>query len=101
MIIYGKSKQSRKLKIKPYAKPKRDETKYIDLSNPFQERPGPIYRETERPASLNPDMCGLAAKKQENTYTGTNIVGIGTLHKSNPIPVFDTDHCTDIAKMRR
>lgn len=34
-------------------------------------------------------------------YTGTEILGIGTLHKSNAQPIFSKQVAEDIAKMRR
>ena len=39
--------------------------------------------------------------KPIQVYTGTSILGIGTMHKSNAVPVFSTDEATDIAHMRR
>lgn len=44
---------------------------------------------------------GYAAKLTQQTYTGDKIIGIGTLHKSNAVPVFSDDEAKDIAKMRR
>ena len=34
-------------------------------------------------------------------YTGTKILGIGTMHKSNAVPIFSDDEAKDIARMRR
>lgn len=34
-------------------------------------------------------------------YTGTKILGIATMHKSNAVPVFSDDQAKDISKMRR
>jgi len=45
--------------------------------------------------------AGLAAKKEVTQYTGTAMIGIGQLHKSNSIPVFQAEDAIDIAKMRR
>jgi len=44
---------------------------------------------------------GLAAKKEVTQYTGTAMLGIGQLHKSNSIPVFSKEDAVDISKMRR
>ena len=57
-------------------------------------------RETPRPASLGTDN-GVALKKDTQYYTGNNIKGIGTLHKSNAVPVFTDDEAKDQATMRR
>ena len=45
--------------------------------------------------------AGIAAKKEITQYTGTAMIGIGQLHKSNSIPVFQAEDAVDIAKMRR
>lgn len=39
--------------------------------------------------------------KRIRVYTGDKIVGIGTMHKSNSVPVFSKDDAKDIARMRR
>ena len=39
--------------------------------------------------------------KPSLAYTGTKILGIGTLHKSNAVPVFSEEEAIDISKMRR
>ena len=44
---------------------------------------------------------GLAVKKEVTQYTGTAMLGIGQLHKSNAIPVFSKEDAVDISKMRR
>ena len=41
-------------------------------------------------------------KKQEFTYSGERkLIGIGLLHKSNLVPVWDEQDAKDISKMRR
>jgi len=45
--------------------------------------------------------AGNATKKQGPTYTGDKIVGIATMHKSNLVPVFNTDDAKSVAQMRR
>ena len=44
---------------------------------------------------------GTAAKKAAPVYTGHNIVGIGTLHKSNAVPIFSDREAKEISSMRR
>ena len=36
-----------------------------------------------------------------NVYTGTKMLGIGTLHKSNAVPIFTDEEAKDQATMRR
>ena len=45
--------------------------------------------------------AGIAVKKEVTQYTGTAMLGIGQLHKSNAIPVFSKEDAIDISKMRR
>lgn len=44
---------------------------------------------------------GVASSKPRMQYTGTKMIGIGTLHKSNAVPVFSDEEAIDMAKMRR
>lgn len=47
------------------------------------------------------DTGGFASKKETIQYTGTKMLGIGTLHKSNAVPVFSDDEAKEMARMRR
>lgn len=60
----------------------------------------PPGRETQHIPSLGNGM-GVAAKKEAPQYTGTKIKGIGTMHKSNAVPIFSDDEAKDISSMRR
>ena len=44
---------------------------------------------------------GVAALRPAPVYTGTKIKGIGTMHKSNAVPIFSDEEAHDIATMRR
>jgi len=44
---------------------------------------------------------GTAAKVEAPVYTGALIKGIGTMHKSNAVPIFSDDEAVEISKMRR
>lgn len=44
---------------------------------------------------------GVAFSRKENTYTGTKLLGIATMHKSNMVPVFSQEDAEEISKMRR
>ena len=45
--------------------------------------------------------AGVATKKDSLTYTGDKVKGIGTMHKSNAVPIFTDDEAKDISQMRR
>lgn len=40
-------------------------------------------------------------KPPEKIYTGTKMLGISQMAKSNAVPVFNSDHIIEIARMRR
>lgn len=60
----------------------------------------PACRETPKIPSL-PFSGAPCTKKENPVYTGTKIKGIGTMHKSNAVPVFSDEEAVDIATMRR
>ena len=60
----------------------------------------PFRRETEKINSL-PFTAGPCLKPEQKVYTGSKIKGIGTMHKSNAVPIFSDEEAQDIAKMRR
>jgi hypothetical protein len=112
MIVYaslGKSK-----KRKPNAKQRELQADWENLlqkyapKKPIKHQSGdwayslgkPARRETPNIPSL-PFTAGVCAKKESHVYTGTAMKGIGTLHKSNAIPIFTDEEAVDIAKMRR
>ena len=48
------------------------------------------------------DMVGNGYQKVANRYTGDELAGIGTLHKSNMVPIRkDSNAAKEIARMRR
>ena len=60
----------------------------------------PACRETPKIASL-PFTAEPCFKKPSPVYTGTMVKGIGTMHKSNAVPIFSDEEAIDISKMRR
>lgn len=63
----------------------------------------PIYPPGREPVNIpsRPDTVGIAAAPAPKVYTGTKIKGIGTMHKSNAVPIFSDEEAEDIARMRR
>jgi hypothetical protein len=63
--------------------------------------PTPVGRtNTHHLKSLN-SGAGVAALAPAKVYTGTKIKGIGTMHKSNAVPIFSDEEAVAIANMRR
>lgn len=51
--------------------------------------------------SLNSWVTGAVSSKPNPVYTGSAVLGISVLHKSNGVPVFSREDAIDISKMRR
>ena len=46
-------------------------------------------------------VLGPVSSKVIPQYTGTKMIGVGTMHKSNAVPIFSNEEAHDIATMRR
>lgn len=51
--------------------------------------------------SLDTGFSGGTKPLQPMKYTGTKLLGIGVMHKSNSVPVFSQDEAIEISTMRR
>jgi hypothetical protein len=60
----------------------------------------PPGREIAKVTSLDTGWVPCV-KTHDQSYTGTKVKGIGTMHKSNAVPIFSDDEARDISKMRR
>jgi hypothetical protein len=56
-----------------------------------------FYTANSSPSSFS----GSTGKKESPLYTGSAMKGIGTMHKSNSVPVFSSEEAIEIATMRR
>ena len=61
----------------------------------------PPGRETVKYPSIVTPGGSCTKPVKGNVYTGTAMKGIGTLHKSNAVPIFSQEEAQDQAKMRR
>ena len=116
MIIYTNTR-SRKKKVAP----KKNVAEYQDwlkkvqsTSTNFSDKSGrkplaarqssapsiPIDRNVRTHPSLSSEHFDTF-KKKVNQYTGNKMLGIGTLHKSNAVPIFNIQDAKDQANMRR
>lgn len=77
-------KRTRALKSKPYVAPVNARV-----------------AEIRKLASIDTGHTGAVTIKQTPQYTGNKIVGIGTMHKSNAVPIFSDQEAKDISSMRR
>ena len=102
----GKSK-----KRKPNAKQRELQASWEQLLKKYEGKPvpknvkpmqqqKPFVRETKHIPSLNSGFHDCT-KKATPVYTGDKIKGIGTMHKSNAVPIFSDEQAIEIATMRR
>ena len=85
-------KMAPKFSTGPYNAPKKNIKDFMPKTPPGRET-----------APVNSVDTGWVpcVKVKDNEYTGTKIKGIGTMHKSNAVPVFSDEEAKDISKMRR
>ena len=115
MIIYTHQKSKKR---KPTAKQKSLAAEWQELVNrtkpilSAQKRlqkvdvaqnlsPKPFVRETPKYPSLNSNEYNCFKPIVGKVYTGDKMKGIGTLHKSNAVPIFTDEEARDQASMRR
>ena len=61
----------------------------------------PVGRNTTHNIPSRNTGEGVASIKAPQQYTGTKMKGIGTMHKSNSVPIFSDEEAVAIATMRR
>lgn len=72
-----------------------------DVLSPITHPPSVVpERRNPEAKSLGTFVTGGAAKASPR-YTGTSIVGIATMHKSNAVPAFSQQEAEELARMRR
>jgi hypothetical protein len=59
----------------------------------------PAGRSTAHIPSLS--TPGGSTSTVHKVYTGTKVIGIATMHKSNAVPVFSDEEAVEISRMRR
>ena len=112
MMIYTKIPKS-----KPKLRPKKEREEYEEWLNSHKVKnvkkrihsdtekwsyslTQAVVRHTKQIPSRSTGLDWAPAPKKM-IYTGDKMIGIGTLHKSNAVPVFTQEEAEDMAKMRR
>ena len=112
MIIYTHQKSKKR---KPNAKQRELARDWEELLKKYETKkplkvnasvkpfvsPKPFIRETPKYPSLNSGLGTCTKPIHGKVYTGTAMKGIGTLHKSNAVPIFTDEEARDPAAMRR
>ena len=71
-----------------------------DPVEPYVPKKDAFRRETPKIPSL-PCTFAPCTKPKDKVYTGNMIKGIGTMHKSNAVPIFSNEEAIEISRMRR
>ena len=111
MIIYTHQKSKKR---KPTAKQRELAQQWEELLKKYEPKnpvkvknvkpfspPKPYVRETPHYPSLITMQGSCTKPIQGKVYTGDKMKGIGTLHKSNAVPIFTDEEAKDQASMRR
>jgi hypothetical protein len=61
----------------------------------------PPGREPKQHIPSKDTGVGIAARPEDKVYTGTAMLGVATMHKSNSVPVFSQEDAVEISRMRR
>lgn len=63
----------------------------------------PSYKVKSNLPNTSDTVCGAGPKKPANTYTGDEILGVATMHKSNAVPIRkdSKNAAVEISQMRR
>lgn len=70
--------------------------------NLFNKPQGVYPWEKEKQIKSHGMPTGSATKPIKPVqYTGSNIIGVATMHKSNAVPVFSDKEAKEVATMRR
>lgn len=76
--------------------------KTVAVKKKTYQPPVSVRRDTgPRLPSLDTGHTGAVTIKKPMQYTGDKIVGIGTMHKSNAVPIFSDQEAKEISSMRR
>ena len=96
-MIYGSNNYTTSGRRKKKSTTKRTRRTFTELRS---NTPEPYRRDTVEYRSAS-CTTGTTARVDPMYYTGTLIKGIGTMHKSNAIPVINEQEMKDLARMRR
>ena len=61
----------------------------------------PPGRTTSRDIPSRDTGGNHSTAREQKVYTGTKVLGIATMHKSNAVPVFAEEEAIEISRMRR
>jgi len=83
-----------------YEAPKKKINRASSLSESGYSLSIPAGRDSKQYPSRDTGV-GSTALRTPKVYTGTAMLGVATMHKSNSVPVFSSQEATEISSMRR
>lgn len=92
---HAKAKKDRELKKLFTPKKRKNEFRELKVDYTYEDPTKSI------PSISTTPVPHATAKRESQKYTGSFIKGIGTMHKSNAIPVVDSEFMKELSKMRR
>lgn len=112
MLIYTYQKSKKKSKTKKeiaeyqawldsVMNQKTNFSKGVKVKTTPLKQPKTYVRETPHYPSVDTGGGSCTKPIHGKVYTGTAMKGIGTLHKSNAVPIFTDEEARDQASMRR
>ena len=99
-FVYGKSKKTKGQEVKNPKSPSSASTSSIRA----KQKDSMVHISTaEDKVSQSSRLwvTGACTTKPSPVYTGTKVVGIATMHKSNAVPIFSDDEAKEVSSMRR
>ena len=99
--VHGKSKVKRKPGWREAEARHAAFLKKMGVTGKKSEYRAPMPDYKTGPRVTSDAIPGTCPKGKANEYTGDYIIGIGTMHKSNMVPVTRKEDAKAIAKMRR
>lgn len=108
MLVYTKNTFKRKTKktkamveyelwlAKHNVQPKKEVNK-----TQMYKTPVTVRREVAYAPSIDTGIGNATKPIEGKRYTGSKMIGIATMHKSNLVPVFQEESCVELASMRR
>ncbi len=91
--LAGLSAQSTKFARTNHAPPSKTLSYKLDTTGPRNADLSAL------PSRVTPG--GSTSRPDDKVYTGTKMLGVGVMHKSNAIPIFQEEAAHDLSKMRR
>ena len=99
--VHGKSKLKRKPGWKKVVAEHEAFLKKMGVKNTKSNYRAELPDYSTGPRMTSDAIPGNGSKVKANEYTGDYIIAIGTMHKSNAVPVTRKKEAEDMAKMRR